>query len=75
MRFYIRQHPWYGGIDLHTRTMYVCLLNQDGDIVVPRHLNAGPEAFLRVMAPSREDLVVAVECIFTWDLARRLVHP
>ena len=27
---------------------------------------ATPEAFLRVIAPYREDLVVAVECIFTW---------
>jgi transposase len=27
---------------------------------------ATPEAFLRVVAPYRDDLVVAVECIFTW---------
>src|SRR2546427_5475131 len=25
-----------------------------------------PEGFLRIIAPSRQDLVVAVECIFTW---------
>ncbi len=66
MRFYIGQHKWYCGIDLHARTMYVCILNQDGDIVVHRNMKAGPEAFLPVIAPYREDLVVAVECIFTW---------
>jgi hypothetical protein len=27
---------------------------------------ATPQDFLRVMAPYRDDLVVAVECIFTW---------
>jgi transposase len=66
MRFYTRQHKWYCGIDLHARTMYVCILTQDGDIVVHRNMKAGPEAFLKVIAPYREDLVVAVECIFTW---------
>jgi transposase len=66
MRFYTRQHKWYCGIDLHARTMYVCILNQDGDIVVHRKMRAGPETFLKVIAPYREDLVVAVECLFTW---------
>ena len=54
--------------------MYMCILNQDGDIVVHRNMKAGPEAFLQVMAPSRENLVVAVEGLFTWDLARRPVY-
>ena len=26
MRFYTTQHPFYCGIDLHARTMYVCIL-------------------------------------------------
>jgi hypothetical protein len=51
MRFYTRQHKWYCGIDLHARTMYVCILNQDGDIVVDRTMKAGPEAFLKGIAP------------------------
>ncbi|MGH8606335.1 MAG: TIR domain-containing protein, partial [Gammaproteobacteria bacterium] len=28
MRFYTQQHKFYCGIDLHARTMYVCILNQ-----------------------------------------------
>jgi transposase len=46
--------------------MYVCILNQDGDIVVHRHMKAKPDALLQSMAPYREDIVVAVDCIFTW---------
>jgi transposase len=46
--------------------MYVCILNQEGDIVVHRHMQASPDALLKVMAPDREDIVVAVEYIFTW---------
>src|ERR687891_2705617 len=66
MRFYTQPHQFYCGIDLHTRTMYVCILNQDGNIVVHRNMKAKPDALLQIIAPYREDIVVAVECIFTW---------
>jgi transposase len=66
MRFYNTQHQCYCGIDLHTRAMYVCILNQSGEILVHRHLKTTPETFLNVVAPYREGLVVAVECMFTW---------
>jgi transposase len=66
MRFYTKQHRHYCGIDLHVRTMYVCILDATGQVLVHQNLPAKPEAFLEVIAPYREDLVVAVECIFTW---------
>ena len=66
MRFYTKQHQFYCGIDLHARTMYLCLLNQAGEILVHRNMPAGPEPLLKAIAPYREDLVVCVECIFTW---------
>ena len=65
-RFYTTPHPFYGGIDLHARTMYVCLLDQSGEIVLHRNMQTDPETFLRAIAPSREGTVVAVECLFTW---------
>jgi transposase len=66
MRFYTKQHPVYCGIDLHARSMYVCILSQEGEILLHRHMKAAPEPFLKAIAPYREGLVVAVECIFTW---------
>jgi transposase len=66
MRFYNTQHQFYCGIDLHARAMYVCILNQSGEILVHRHMQTNPETFLKVIAPYREGLVVAVECMFTW---------
>ena len=66
MRFYTNQHPFYCGIDLHARSMYVCILSQDGEILVHRNMKAAPEPFLKAVAPYRDGLVVAVECIFTW---------
>jgi transposase len=66
MRFYTQQHKHYCGIDLHARSMYVCLLDQAGTILVHKNVPATPEAFLRVIAPYGDDVVVAVECMFTW---------
>jgi transposase len=65
-RFYTTQHPFYCGIDWHARSMYVCLLSQAGELLLHRHMKAAPEPFLKAIAPSREGLVVAVECLFTW---------
>jgi transposase len=66
MKFYTQQHKFYCGIDLHARTMYVCILNQAGETVLHRNMKTDPALFLKVIAPYREDLIVAVECIFTW---------
>ena len=66
MRFSTKQHQFYCGIDLHARTMYVCILNGDGEILLHRNMKAAPEPFLKAITPYREAMVVAVECIFTW---------
>jgi len=65
MNFYTQQHKHYCGIDLHARAMYVCILDQHGTKLVHKNLPTTPEAFLRIVAPYRDDLVVAVECMFT----------
>src|SRR5712691_3015455 len=66
MRFYTQQHSHYCGIDLHARTMYLCILNQVGAIVLHRNMKSDPESLLKAIEPFRENIVVAVECIFTW---------
>jgi transposase len=66
MSCYTRQHKHYCGIDLHARTMSVCLLDPAGTILIHKNLPATPAAFLRLVAPYRDDLVVAVACSFTW---------
>jgi hypothetical protein len=43
------------------------ILDQDGEIMVHRDMQASPEPFLKTIAPYREAMVLAVECIFTWD--------
>ena len=65
MRFYTKQHRYYCGIDLHARRMYICILDAAGTVRVHRNGPATPEHFLATIAAYRENLVVAVECIFT----------
>ena len=79
MRFYTQQHRFYCGIDLHAKRMFICVLNADGEIVHHQNGEANPQHFLRAIAPYRNDLVVAVECMFTWywlaDLCAREQIP
>jgi transposase len=68
MRFYNPQqaHRFYCGIDLHARTMYLCILDQGGQVVLHKEVAAEPAALLEAIAPFRDGLVVACECLFCW---------
>jgi hypothetical protein len=66
MRFYSQPHRFYCGIDLHARTMYLCILDHDGNIVFDHNLACNPIAFLHAIAPFRDGIVVGVECMFCW---------
>jgi len=46
--------------------MYVCVLDQEGNVLVSKDIPTAAEPFLQLIAPYREDLAVAVECMFTW---------
>jgi transposase len=44
----------------------MCILNPEGAILLHRNMKADPVSFRAAVAPFRQDLVVAIECIFTW---------
>jgi hypothetical protein len=71
MRFYTIQHKFYCGIDLHVDWMYLCVIDANGEVRVHQNIRTAPHMFLQALRPFREDVVVSVECLFTWDLARR----
>lgn len=66
MRFYTQQHTHYCGIDLHARSMYVCILDKNGNTLVHKKLSCDRDQLLKTLKPYRRDLVVAVECVFCW---------
>jgi len=54
--------------------VYICILDEKGEIREHRNLKTDRDAFLKTIAPYREDIVVAVECIFTWYWVADLCH-
>jgi transposase len=74
MRFYSNQHQFYCGIDLHARAMYVCIIDQAGKTLVHKNIHTDAETFTQLITPYQNDIVVAVECIFTWYWIADLCH-
>lgn len=66
INYYRRTHKYYCGVDLHSTSLYLCILGQDGAILLHRSLPCDPNRFLLAIAPFREDLVVGVECVYSW---------
>jgi predicted NBD/HSP70 family sugar kinase len=55
MKFYTQTHKHYCGIDLHARTLYVCILDQEGNLLVHKNIKSNPEALLKLITPYRDD--------------------
>jgi transposase len=68
MNFYTQQHQFYCGVDLHSKSMHVCVVDQAGKKLLHRDFkNHDPEAWLKRVEPYRDkDLVVGVESTFNW---------
>src|SRR5262245_42199347 len=79
MRFYNQQHRFYCGVDLHARTLSLCILDTAGTVVSHDTLAATPSAFLKAVKPFRDGLVVACGCMFAWywlaDLCQEQAIP
>jgi len=73
MRFYTQQHRFYCGIDLHARTMHVCILDHAGNVVFDKNLPCHFDTLLQAIAPFR-DGIVKVLGILAARLARAVYH-
>ncbi len=75
MQFYINTHEHYCGIDLHAKTMYLCILDGKAEVLLHKNFRSRPEDFLEAVAPYRDDLVIGAECMFTWYWIADLCRP
>ena len=66
MRFYNTMHPYYCGIDLHARSLYVCIIDQSGEVLVHKEIPAKPEKLHELLKPYIGHIVVGVECMHCW---------
>jgi hypothetical protein len=51
MNLYTLPHKHYCGVDLHSRTMYVCIVGRDGAVLLHRNLPCNSDRFLLAIAP------------------------
>jgi transposase len=66
MKFYTQQHAYYCGIDLHARSMYICILDSKGNVVFHKDVKTTPEELQKAIAPFQDNIVIGVECMFAW---------
>jgi transposase len=57
---------FYAGVDLHARSLFLVVLDRDGQVRFSRNLTAAAGPFLRAVAPFRDGLVVGCECMHCW---------
>ena len=66
MNFYNNIHPYYCGIDLHARSLYVCVIDQQGNKCLHENISANPDKLLHLLTPYIGNIVVGVECMHCW---------
>ena len=67
MNFYNPNKLFYCGIDLHARTIYICIMNKNRKVLVHRQIrNNSTDLFLKILQPYKHDLVIAAESTFAW---------
>jgi transposase len=57
---------FYAGVDLHARSLFLAILDHDGQERFARNLPAAPAPFLHAVQPFRDGLVVGCECMHCW---------
>jgi transposase len=57
---------FYAGVDRHARSLYLAVLDRDGQTRYGRNLPAQPEPFRRAVQPFRDGLVVGCACVHCW---------
>ena len=66
MNFYNNIHPYYCGVDLHARSLYACIIDQEGNTCAHREISADPDKLLKSLKPYIGNIVVGVECMHCW---------
>lgn len=67
MKYYTSTTEFNCGIDLHSKQMYVCIMDREGKKLVHRNIKGNDFAyFLKIAKPYLHDLTVVCECTFNW---------
>ncbi len=50
MNFYTNTHPYYCGIDLHARLLYVCVIDNKSEELVHKKVKDSPKQLLALLS-------------------------
>lgn len=60
------QKGFYCGVDLHAKSMFVCIMDAKGEILFHRNITNNPDRFINIIEPYRKNIAVGVESTFNW---------
>jgi len=66
VKYYTENHRYYCGVDLHSKNMYLCVMDSDGKILIHRRIGNDPKYFLKLLHPFNDDLAVCCESTFNY---------
>jgi len=67
VKYYTTTTEFNCGIDLHSKQMYVCIMDREGAVRVHQNIRGNDFGhFLKLAGPYRHDLTVVCECTFNW---------
>jgi len=66
MEHYKINSTYYCGVDLHARSMYVCVMNKDGDILLHQNMRTESQQIKRKLAPFMPDVCIGVESTYNY---------
>ncbi|GAB4381535.1 MAG: hypothetical protein Kow0042_32050 [Calditrichia bacterium] len=66
MESYPIQAKYYCGVDMHSRTSYLCVLNKTGDILLKRNIPNNFAIFKQNVLPFLPGLAVGVESTYNY---------
>ena len=67
MRFYSSKKKFYCGADLHARDIYICIMDQDHNILVHRRLRRqSTDLLLKILEPFKDSIVIGAESCFAY---------
>ena len=67
MNYYTTNTEFNCGIDLHTKQMYICVMDPMGKKLVHTNIKGNDfNYFLKLVAPFKHDLTVVCECCYNW---------
>lgn len=67
MKPYVLKTEYACGVDLHSRQMYVCIMDRDGNIQLHTNIKGNSlEFFSKLIEPYKSNLTVCCESTFNW---------